>query len=64
MEYVKSSRSEKETSMFKERRNEEAAKNENQDSETHKERRAKIEATKSEVRVTGISVGSYIKPIS
>ena len=45
-------------------RDEEAAKDENQDSETHKERRAKIKATKSEVRVTGILVGSYIKPIS
>jgi len=44
--------------------NEEAAKDENQDSERHKERGAKIKATKSEVRVTGILVGSYIKPIS
>jgi hypothetical protein len=45
----------------KKRRNEEAAKNENQDSERHKERRAKIQPTKSEVRVTGILVGSCIK---
>ena len=44
-------------------RDEEAAKNENQDSARYKKRRAKAQATKSEVRVTGILVGSYIKPI-
>ena len=44
-------------------RDEEAAKNENQDSARYKKRRAKIQATGFGFRVTGVLADRYIKPI-